>query len=100
MENGCLSCWVARPASLCVVSYTSLSSAVEQALPIAFPTRHLTILEPRDQEMGEHYVVHESFSTDFEDSNLWKGWSGSAATSELVRQTDRQLQKGREGGAE
>ena len=34
------------------------------------PKDPFTILEPRDQEIGEFYVVHERRATDFEDPKL------------------------------
>ena len=40
------------------------------------PTNPFIILEPRDQEIGEFYVVEERRATDFEAPKLWKGSSG------------------------
>ena len=34
-----------------------------------YPTNPLTILEPRDQQIGEFYVVQEGWATDFEAQN-------------------------------
>ena len=41
-----------------------------------FPTNPFTILEPRDQEIGEFYLVQERRATDFEAPKLGKGSSG------------------------
>ena len=43
-----------------------------------FPTKPFTILEPRDQEIGEFYVVQKRRATGFEAPKLWKGSSGWA----------------------
>ena len=42
------------------------------------PTNPFTFLEPRNQEIGEIYVVQERRVTDFEAPKLWKGSSGTS----------------------
>ena len=42
----------------------------------SFPTNPFPILAPRDQEIGELYVVQDRRATDFEATKLWKGSSG------------------------
>ena len=45
----------------------------------SYPTGPFTISEPRNQEIGEFYVVQGRRTTYFEASKLWKGGSGSAS---------------------
>ena len=68
---------------LCVcavwMSFPALLDTLEviQALLLP-PTDPFTILEPRDQDIGEFYEVHERRKTDFEATNLWKSLSGAS----------------------
>ena len=41
-----------------------------------FTTGPFTILEPRDQEIGEFQLVRKRRLTDLKTLKLWKGWSG------------------------
>ena len=43
-----------------------------------FSTDPFTILEPRNQEIGEFYVVKTRRTKDFDAPELWKGQSGSS----------------------
>ena len=52
---------------------------------VANPTSPFTILEPRDQEIGEFYVAEERRATDFEAQKLCKCLSGN---SELPQKED------------
>ena len=49
----------------------------EQQKITALPKNSFTILEPRDQEIDEFYLVQERRATDFEAPKLGKGSSGS-----------------------
>ena len=42
-----------------------------------YPTNPYTILEPRDQEIGEFYEVHECCVSDFPAQEMWEGSSGT-----------------------
>ena len=43
---------------------------MRQSSLVRLPTNAFTILEPRDQEIGELYVVHKCRGTDFEAPKL------------------------------
>ena len=50
---------------------------MEQDANRSYPTGLFTILQPRDQEIGNIYVFQERLATDFDARKLWKGRSGT-----------------------
>ena len=66
------------------IHYTEIASKLAICL-----TGHFTIQEPRDQEIGNFYVVQERSATNTDVPKLWKGRSG--ALRQLERGTVAQL---------
>ena len=48
------------------------------------PTYPFTVLEPRDQEIGEFYAIQERCATDWEAPQLYKGRVGSQPDEECI----------------
>ena len=62
------------------VGFCTISELPNPSIDVVlYPTNPFTILEPRDQEMDEFYLVEGRRATDFEAPKLGKNSSGSSA---------------------